>query len=100
MDADDLIADAIATRSLLRFRYRGGTRTVEPHLLGVNRAGNPAVLAWFLAGASASGGGAGWREYLLSEMDGVEVLEEGFDAPRPGYNPSGGKNFASVRAAV
>lgn len=101
---DDLIAVAIRDRRLIRFYYAAtsspGVRTVEPHVLGTNRKGSLALSAWFLRGESASAEGPGWREYLLDSVSEVEVLDEVFEGPRPGYRPGGGRNFTSVRAAL
>jgi hypothetical protein len=101
---EELICDAIRARKLIRFHYASGSapgpRTVEPHVVGVNTKGAPALQAWFRTGDSASRYGEGWREYLLAHVSQVEVLEETFDGPRPGYKPGGGKSFRSAKCAV
>lgn len=97
------ICDAIAKRLLIQFYYSGdkvpGVRVVEPHMLAYNRRDNLALSAWFLGGATESGG-AGWREYLLSEMSEITILSEHFSGPRPGYRPDGGKTFHNVQCAL
>lgn len=98
------ICDAIANRQLVRFNYTGdevpGYRTVEPHTLGVDLAGNYALSAWFLEGASEKNTGPGWRLYLLADMDDVTVLPNRFAGPRPRYVAGGGKLFQSYQCTL
>jgi len=98
------ICDAIADRQLVRFNYAGdkvlGYRTVEPHTLGVDLAGNAALSAWFVEGASETTAGPGWRIYLLAEMQDVTVLPKRFAGPRPGYVAGGGKLFQSFQCTL
>jgi predicted DNA-binding transcriptional regulator YafY len=89
------ICQAIKEKRLIQFYYDGGTRVVEPHMVAENEAGHYSLSAWFVRGYSSSGG-QGWREYLLSGISSLAVLDEVFSGPRPGYNPSGGKKFPNV----
>ena len=82
-----VICDAIRARRLLRFFYDGYERIVEPHLYGVNSAGNEAIRAFLVRGWSASDTSPGWRMFLLDRMEGVAALAESFPEPRPEYNP-------------
>ena len=99
-----VIGGAIQSRSLIQFQYNlgadPGPRLVEPHMIAYNEAENLSLSAWFLGGESASQKGQGWREYLLSGISGVTVLRQQFSAPRPGYNPTGGKKFHNVQCAL
>lgn len=79
----------------MEFYSNGGTRVVEPHMIAQNEAGHYALSGWFLRGHTRSGG-QGWREYLLSEMSNLAILEETFSSARPGYNPNGGKKFPQI----
>jgi hypothetical protein len=81
------ICDAIRTRRLLRFVYDGYERVVEPHVYGVNSAGNEALSAWLVSGWSKSEPDPGWRMYLVTEMRDVTATAEAFGGARPGYNP-------------
>jgi predicted DNA-binding transcriptional regulator YafY len=98
------ICRAIQSRQLLRFHYTGndatGHRVVEPHMLAYNQAGNLALSAWFVSGASQSQEGPGWREYLLDEISEVIVLPEMFAAARFGYKRDGGSKFHNVQCAL
>lgn len=98
------LCGAITSRNLVQFYYSGdkspGLRVVEPHMVAYNRRDNLALSAWYLSGASESGEGPGWREYLLSEMTSLTVLPAQFAEPRPGYKPDGGKTFHNVQCAL
>jgi hypothetical protein len=82
-----LICDAVRARRLLRFVYDGYERVVEPHLYGINTADHEMLSCWLVGGWSASEAAPGWRNYLVRDMADVQVLAEGFDGPREGYNP-------------
>lgn len=98
------ICRAIATRHLISFYYSGdaesGYRTVEPHMLAYTTDGNLALSAWYVSGVSGSMKGAGWRKYLLGAMSNLAVLDQQFQGPRPGYQPTGGKSFTRVQCAL
>jgi hypothetical protein len=82
-----LICEAIREKKLLMFEYADLIRVVEPHLYGMNTAGHEALSAWLRAGYSRSDPQGGWRTYLVREIGSVQVLDQPFDRPRPGYNP-------------
>ena len=99
-----VIYAAIQSRSLIQLYYSGdaavGYRVVEPHMVALNQANHLALSAWFLAGASESQEGEGWREYLIDEITTATMLSEHFYGPRPGYKPDGGKKFHNVQCAL
>ena len=99
-----MICGAIATRNLIQFYYSSdqapGYRIVEPHMVAYNSANHLALSAWYLSGASESGEGPGWREYLISGISSVTVLPSTFSGPRPGYKPDGGKSFHNIQCAL
>ncbi len=80
----------------LEIEYAGYSRIVEPQIFGVNRKGNEILSAWFVRGYSESRERSSWRDYLLSEITKLKILEEPFRGPRPGYVPGGGKKFKEV----
>ena len=98
------ICSAIAAGKLIRFYYAigddPGYRTVEPHMVAYTKDNNLALSAWYLSGATASNEGPGWRIYLLEGMSQVQQLADGFNKPRPGYKPDGGKSFHNVQCAL
>lgn len=90
------LCGAIASKQLVEFMYEGGKRRVEPHMVAYNEAGHLSLSGWFVMGYSKSQEPAGWREYLLTGITGLTVLQDVFAGARPGYNPSGGKKFPRV----
>jgi hypothetical protein len=87
-DSPDLHAQlcaAITRRSLVMFEYGDLIRVVEPHRYGLNSAGHPMLSGWLRAGYSRSDPAGGWRNYLLSEMHALQVLDAPFAGTRPGY---------------
>jgi len=98
------LCSAIVTMNLVQIYYIGdaaiGFRTVEPHMVAYNDAGHLSLSAWCLSGASESIQDQGWREYLLSEISNVTVLQQRFFGPRAGYQRDGGKKYHNVQCAV
>jgi hypothetical protein len=93
------IALAIRNRRLLRFRYRGHPRTVEPHILGDTAKGDRALSAYQVSGGSQSGQHAGWKLFYVDEIVSLSILKRGFSGPRPDYNPED-RCFTSVIARL
>lgn len=95
---------AIAARNKIKFYYsldkEPGFREVEPHMVAYNRAGHLALSAWYLSGASESKRGPGWREYLISGISSITILQETFHGPREGYKADGGKTFHTVQFGI
>jgi hypothetical protein len=88
MDATELRAHlcaAIRRRSLVMFEYGDLIRVVEPHRYGVNSAGHEMLSGWLRAGYSRSDPAGGWRNYLLSDVHALQVLDAPFAGTRPGY---------------
>jgi hypothetical protein len=76
---------AIRRRSLVMFEYGDLIRVVEPHRFGVNSAGHEMLSGWLRAGYSRSDPAGGWRNYLLSDVAALQVLDAPFAGTRPGY---------------
>jgi hypothetical protein len=88
MEATDIrqqLCGAIERRSLVMFEYGDLIRVVEPHRFGVNSAGHEMMSGWLRAGYSRSDPAGGWRNYLLTEVSALQVLDAPFAGPRPGY---------------
>lgn len=98
--SQEKLCRAIHEQKCVCFRYRDKKRVVEPHMVATNEAGHLALSGWFVRGYSQSGGRAGWRSYLLSEIDQVSVLDDSFEGPREGYQPDGGMRFFDVICAL
>jgi hypothetical protein len=88
MDASGMneqLCTAITRRSLVMFEYGDLIRVVEPHRFGVNSAGHPMLSGWLRAGYSRSDPAGGWRNYLLSDIKALQLLDAPFAGTRPGY---------------
>ena len=81
-----VIRGALRERRMLAFRYHDHLRRVEPHALGRMKDGAIVLLAWQVAGGSRSEPPPGWRNFLLTELGPLEVLDETF-TPRADYRP-------------
>ncbi|MFV2016265.1 MAG: WYL domain-containing protein [Candidatus Heimdallarchaeota archaeon] len=79
------ICDAISNKQVLEFSYDGHFRKVEPHTLGVSTKGNDLLAAYQVSGGSKKGKIPDWKQFNLDKIESLNVLEETFDAPRPGY---------------
>jgi hypothetical protein len=73
---------AILDHRLVRFRYQGHERTVEPHLLGLHEAGEPLLVAYQTGGGSQSGQVPGWRTFITTSIEDVVVDDQHFPGPR------------------
>ena len=89
---------AIRRRQVLRFRYQGLAREVEPHALGTVTGGRVALLAWQTAGASRSEPPPGWRTFIVADIVQLRVLKRTFDV-RPGFS-AGRAALKTVQAEV
>ena len=88
MEATELreqLCAAIRRRSLVMFEYGDLIRVVEPHRFGINSAGHEMLSGWLRAGYSRSDPAGGWRNYLLSDVRALQVLDAPFAGTRPGY---------------
>ncbi|TXC74036.1 WYL domain-containing protein [Sphingorhabdus soli] len=84
MGVFEQIREAIEARTVIEFDYKSSRRVVEPHLVGINRKGNLTLSAFQLSGGS----GVSFRAFMVDEISGLRTLDEGFDGPRPGFNPN------------
>jgi hypothetical protein len=102
--SEQTICGAIHSVRLLQFYYSGdsvpGTRIVEPHQLGYTTAGNLALSAYYLSGASESNVGPSWKLYVVSEMSQLTILPTQFSGPRSGYKPGSNKILGSVQCEL
>ena len=83
------VVRATLEHRVLTFAYRGLVRTVEPHLVGIHEAGEPLLIAYQTGGGSRSGDVPGWRTFLTTAMESVQISEQVFPGPRPGFDPAG-----------
>lgn len=93
-----LIRQALAGRRLVKFKYHGHSRVVEPHALGHVTEGRLALLAWQVAGGTGSEPPPGWRTFVLADIRGLKIVRQTFE-PRPDYRPET-TQLKSVEAEV
>jgi len=82
------VCDAIKSRLVVQFYYKGHRRVVEPHLVGEKTNGVIELSAWQIGGYSESGKQPPWRNYILDEITNFRSTGENFSGIRPGYNPN------------
>ena len=82
------ICEAINSRQVIRFNYKGGLRTVEPFCHGISTAGNEVLRGYQTSGYSESGDPVGWKLFRVSEISNLTITDELFSGTRPGYNPN------------
>lgn len=80
---------AILERRVVEFAYLGYRRSVEPYLLGLHEAGEPLLVGYQTAGGSRTGEIPGWRTFVTTAIEEVEVTDRTFAGPPPGFNPHG-----------
>jgi hypothetical protein len=56
-------------------------------MVGIHEAGEPILLAFQTAGFSGSQDLPGWRIFITTELDDVQLTERRFLEPRPDFNP-------------
>jgi hypothetical protein len=67
------------------FDYGDLIRVVEPHRYGMNSAGHLMLSGWLRAGYSRSDPAGGWRNYLVSDIRSLQLLDAPFAGTRPGF---------------
>jgi len=88
-NAAGVLREALRTRSVVTFTYKGQARTVEPHALGKASDDKPALLAWQTSGGSNTEPPPGWRVFIVAEIEGLAVTTEKFEKPRADYSAKG-----------
>lgn len=80
---------AILDHRVVEFGYQGYHRTVEPYLLGLHEAGEPLLVGYQTGGTSRSGDIPGWRAFITTGIDNVELTDRSFTGPPSDFNPYG-----------
>lgn len=79
------LTNAVNDKQVLRIDYDPGLRIVEPHAHGENVHDNELVRVFQRSGASSSGEHKDWKLLRVDRIKSLEVLDEHFSGPRPGY---------------
>jgi hypothetical protein len=82
------ICEAIRSRRLLEFRYRGLQRIVAPYCHGISTAGTEVLRAVQVHGASGSKGFGFGKLWSVADVERPRLLEEVFVPDDPDYNPN------------
>jgi hypothetical protein len=98
MSTRQTIIDAIRTRTVLQFTYKGLARTVEPHAVGLSTKGYDALLCFQIAGAHITPGHE-WDFCRLDGMSDVKNNERGFSGTRPRF-ARGDKRMTTIYAEL
>jgi predicted DNA-binding transcriptional regulator YafY len=77
-----IIDAAIVGRFRLALTYKGVVRVVEPHILGFDSHGKPALSAWQLSGT-----GTGWRLFHVDRIQALAAMDDRFAGAATAYNP-------------
>jgi predicted DNA-binding transcriptional regulator YafY len=81
------ICEAISKKRVIKFYYEGLERIVQPHVYGKNKTtGKEFLRGYQVGGYSSSGKIPGWRLFDVSKISEIELTDETFDNPAPGYN--------------
>ena len=94
-----IIIEAINNKRLLGFVYNGKNRVVEPYMLGVSTKGNDTLSAYQIDGGSNSSKDLSWRQFVINDIERLNLLDETFELIREGYNPNTIK-YSPIYAAV
>jgi hypothetical protein len=78
-----IICDAIHGHRRLSFWYRGGRRVTEPYVYGASET-HELLRAYQVSGFSPSRP-RGWKLFRVEEISDLELLDETFEQPQPGY---------------
>jgi hypothetical protein len=73
---------AVLEHRVTRIRYQGRERVIEPQLIGIHEAGEPMLVAYQTGGESRSGDVPGWRTFITTSVEDVEVTDQRFSGPR------------------
>jgi len=78
-----IICDAIHQHRRISIWYGGGRRVIEPYVYGASET-HELLRAYQVSGFSPSRE-RGWKLFRVEEIADIQVLDEPFDLPQPGY---------------
>ena len=77
---------AIKQRRIVRFRYDGGLRDVEPYCHGSSAEGHDLLSGYQIGGFSRSGRGEGWKTFRVDAVSELLLTDQHFFRVRAGYD--------------
>lgn len=91
-----ILIQAIDDRKLVSFYYEDQPiRKAAPHAIYISTANNKNLDAYQYDGYSQSGNLPDWRNFLLSKIENLEILDESFEIA-PGYKPYSRKYIRTI----
>lgn len=94
----EILKRAVQNREVLAFTYSGLVRIVEPHAVGISRAGNPVLRCYQVQGGHVTPGHE-WDFCEVSQIIGLQATGEIFAGPRPGYR-RGDRHMVTIFAEL
>lgn len=79
------IIEAIENKKIIEFYYDNHYRIVEPHTFGVSKKGNDTLSAYQIDGSSDKGSVPDWKQFTISKIESMKILNETFIQERDGY---------------
>ena len=80
----ETICRAIREKRLLEIEYHGHTRTIAPHVYGIDTSGDEMLSCYQVWGGSDGGDSAGWKSLKVREISSLAMTTRKF-GPRPEY---------------
>lgn len=99
MNNIEIASDAIRMNRRIQLIYRGHTRKVEAHSVGMSKKGHPSMLVYQVEGGSNSHEEQGWKALNMDKVTSIIILDEPSEAPRSGYG-GGMRGMVEVFAHV
>jgi len=93
-----IIIDAIHNRETLSLTYSGINRVVEPHAVGVSRAGNDVLRCFQTQGGHITPGHE-WDLFEVSKISNLRGTGHHFASARPDYK-KGDKGMTTIYAEL
>lgn len=81
---NETLCRAIREKRLIELQYNGHTRTVAPHVYGIDTTGDEMLSGYQTWGGSEGGESAGWKSFKVGNIANLKVTTKKF-APRPEY---------------
>ena len=96
IENENSLIEAMNGRRLISFSYENKPiRRAAPHAIYVSTAANKLLDAYQFEGYSKTGNLPDWRNFKLSKMENLVVLDEKFEIS-PGYKPFSSKYSRSI----
>ncbi len=93
---ENLLIDAIKNKKMIDFNYEDKPiRNAAPHAVYISSTGKKNLDAFQFDGYSKSGNLPDWRNFTLSKIENLVIINETFDTAT-GYNPLSSKYINAI----